>query len=343
MAFGGFGKSNVHGLLVDTVWATISMFVVVSLKGKISPAAAIAIFNQLEELNNMVSWMWATVDAVADKMPQYSRIKEFLLVKECVGKSCIEEDTRRPPEGWPKNGAIQFKDVSFNYATTAPNALTGISLDIKPGEKIGVCGRTGAGKSTLLSVLFSLGPLSAGEVKVAGKDLKDISCREVRQNVAIVPQFPTLFEGTVRENLVGGNKKTDDGDDFLRATLSTCRLSVLAERGLDSQLGALSDGEAQLFCVARALIRRPKILVLDEATADLDSASAKELLHVVDKSFKETTVISIAHRLNFIRNSDRILVLNTGGTINAFDTPAKLLEDADGYFAKQLAEENQAL
>ena len=125
--------------------------------------------------------------------------------------------------------------MSFNYATTAPNALTNISLDIKAGEKIGVCGRTGAGKSTLLSVLFSLGPLTKGAVKVAGEDLQGISCHEVRQAVAIVPQFPTLFDGTVRENLLGGNRATDDSDGFLQDTLRTCRLAVLADRWATSR------------------------------------------------------------------------------------------------------------
>jgi ABC-type multidrug transport system fused ATPase/permease subunit len=213
------------------------------------------------------------------------------------------------------------------------------------------CSNDHQGKSTLLSVLFSLGPLSSGRVTIAGYDLSEISCREVRKKIAIVPQFPTLFDGTVRENLVGGNdldltgsSAADDEDEFLEATLRTCRLGAVVERGgLDATLGALSDGEAQLFCVARALVTRPRILVLDEATADLDAASATELLRVVEAEFKETTVLSIAHRLNFIRNSDRILVLNTGGTVNAFASPAKLLEDPDGYFSKQLAEENQAM
>ena len=181
-------------------------------------------------------------------------------------------------------------------------------------------------------------------MKIAGQSLSEISCREVRQRLAIVPQFPTLFEGSVRENLVGGNKQNgDDTDESLLQTLRTCRLEVLADRSLDDALGVLSDGQKQLFCVARALVQRPKVLVLDEATADLDAASANELLRVIDDNFKATTVISIAHRLNFIKNSDRILVLNTGGTINAFETPAKLLEDTDGYFARQLAEENQAM
>ena len=292
MALAALCKANVHGLIVDTLWALIAMMVVVSMRGKAAPAVGIAIFNQLEDLNNMVGWMWSTVDSVADKMPQYSKIKEFLLVAECVGKSVIEADKRPAPVGWPADGSIEMDGVSFNYATEAPNALTRISLSIKSGEKIGVCGRTGAGKSTLLSILFSLGPLSEGTVKIAGHSLSEISCREVRQRLAIVPQFPTLFEGSIRENLVGGNMQTsDDTDESLLGTLRTCRLEVLAERGLDETLGVLSDGQKQLFCVARALVRRPKILVLDEATADLDTASANELLRVVDAQFKDTTVV----------------------------------------------------
>jgi ABC-type multidrug transport system fused ATPase/permease subunit len=188
----------------------------------------------------------------------------------------------------------------------------GVSVSIKSGENIGICGRTGAGKSTLLSVLFSLGPLRSGSVSIAGVDLATISCHEVRANVAIVPQSPTLFDGTVRENLVGGNRNAEgDTDEYLLETLRTCRLSVLVERGLDGSIGQLSDGQRQLFCVARALVRKPKILVLDESTADLDQDSANELLRVIDENFKTTTVISIAHRLNFIRASDKILGVKT--------------------------------
>lgn len=109
----------------------------------------------------------------------------------------------------------------------------------------------------------------------------------------------------MRENLVGGNRVVEDSDEFLLSILQSCRLPVLAERGLDGLMGKLSDGQRQLFCVARALVRRPKILVLDESTADLDQDSANELLRVIDENFAETTVISIAHRLNFIRNSVR--------------------------------------
>ena len=129
------------------------------------------------------------------------------------------------------------------------------------------------------------------------------------------------------QNLVGGNADKCS-DDHLLSTLRTCRLA--ADRGLDGTLGALSDGQKQLFCVARALVRRPTILVLGEATADLDQESANKLLQVIEENFTDTTVISIAHRLNFIRGSDRVPVLDAGGTVNAFGPPEELLKDSDG-------------
>lgn len=157
-----------------------------------------------------------------------------------------------------------------------------------------------------------------------------------------MPQHPTMLEGNIGENLIGGNRGTPPPPEELTKVLRICRLDVLADKGLTGSMGNLSDGQKQLFCVARALIRKPKVLVLDEATADLDTASAEELLSVVDTHFKSTTVISIAHRLNFIRNSDKILVLNTGGTIADFDTPTNLIK-AGGYFAKQLEAETKVM
>eukprot|EP01052_Picozoa_sp_SAG31_P009035 SAG31_NODE_467_length_15267_cov_13.792919_11_plen_246_part_00 len=242
---------------------------------------------------------------------------------------------------------------------------------------------------------------------MSGRDIDTISARALRQQIAIVPQSPTLFVGTIRDNLVGGNtpaalvtdaRESDAGEDqMLLETLRTCRLDVLADRGLDGKdnhenkntvndrskdlvyvgvlhyLLVVASRRAEwavrwattaLLCCAGISTQAedprsrygigpsqlsshtkwcsdPAADASDEATADLDAASANALLQVVERSFKSTTVLSIAHRLNFIKDFDRILVLNTGGTINAFDTPANLLEQKGGYFSRQLGVENQ--
>lgn len=238
--FGALGRSNFLGMAVDTAWAIISMAAVISMRGQMAAAVAIAVYNQLEELNQLVGYFFECNDEAASSMPDYMTVMEFLEVQECVGKKCIEDDTRAAPAGWPADGAIEMKDIYFDYRTGAPCALNGVSISINSGEKIGVCGRTGAGKSTLLSVLFSLGPLNNGSVSIGGKDLKNISCHEVRENVAIVPQSPTLFDGTVRENLIGGNRNANDTDEYLLETLRTCRLAVLVERGLDGTIGQVT-------------------------------------------------------------------------------------------------------
>ena len=217
----------------------------------------------------------------------------------------------------------------FHYGSpsSSSSALSGVTVKFEAGENIGVCGKTGSGKSTLANILFSLGPLTSGTVRIAGEDLASLGPADVRAGVAVVPQHPTILDGDIRDNLLGGNRGSPPDDAALLSMLKICKLDELVDKGLDGTMGSLSDGQKQLFCVARALVRKPKVLVLDEATADLDTVSANTLLAVVGAHFKETTVISIAHRLNFIRNSDKILVLNTGGTINAFDTPSNLINE----------------
>jgi ABC-type multidrug transport system fused ATPase/permease subunit len=228
-----------YSMVVDSLWATVSMAVVITTRGKMPAPVAIAVYNQLEKLNMHVGNLLSVNDVCAQALPNYMKIQDFLVVTECRGKSCIEEDLRAAPVGWPGDGTVSMEDVVFHYASDAPSALSGVSISIKSGEKIGVCGSelpltgaaalsalcrasvprqgvdgpliaaagrpsqfccpacvgTGAGKSTLLSILFSLGPLTEGEVQIAGHNLAEISCHEVRARLAIVPQSPTLFAG----------------------------------------------------------------------------------------------------------------------------------------------------
>lgn len=140
--FGANGRSNFYGMAVDTAWATVSMAIVISMRGQMAAAVAIAVYNQLEELNNLIGYFFEYSDEAAQTLPNWMKITEFLKVQECVGKKCIEDDTRSAPAGWPADGAIEMNDIYFDYRTGAPCALNGVSVSIKSGEKIGVCGRS---------------------------------------------------------------------------------------------------------------------------------------------------------------------------------------------------------
>jgi len=223
-------------------------------------------------------------------------------------------------------------------------ALKHFSADIRGGEKIGVVGATGSGKSTLVNLLFRLGPLkgvapsSGGVVSIDGVDIASLTLECLRAALGIVPQEPVVFSGSLKDNL-GGDSVTDVA---ALTALVSCGLPSLARHtSLDKELLAsdLSLGEVQLLAAARALLRCPKVLVLDEATAALDKDSADRLLGVISTQAANTTVLSIAHRLTFVLGCDRILVLRRGGTLEAFDTPSELQRDQDSYFVRQLRAE----
>ena len=145
--FGSLGRSNFYQMGVDTAWATISMAVVISMKplvlrGSMGAAVAIAVYNQLEDLNGLIGTFFTINDAAAQTLPNWMKVQDFLNVKQCVGKSCIEDDMRPAPEGWPADGGIEMKDIIFDYRTGGPSALSGVSVSIKAGEKIGASSST---------------------------------------------------------------------------------------------------------------------------------------------------------------------------------------------------------
>lgn len=248
----------------------------------------------------------------------------------------------------PASPDIIFDQVTFRYLPNGPAALSNLSLTIKAHEKLGVVGKTGSGKSTLVSLLLRLGPLrgvppsSGGRVSISGVDISTLKLSDLRAAVAIVPQEPAVFEGSLKDN-VG----EEFGDAEVLSTLASCGLDVrqLTQKEEDAPVtetlsapiagGRATVGQMQLLMVARALVRRPKVLILDECSASLDKGLADRLFEVVKTRARDSTVLIIAHRLRLVLDADRILVLRQGEKI-ALDTPAKLLEDADGYFATNL-------
>jgi len=243
---------------------------------------------------------------------------------------------------WPTLGRIEFRQLCVRYRPELPPAVDGLSALIQGGQKAGICGRTGSGKSSLILALFRLVEPSEGSILVDGVDVATLGLERMRSAITIIPQDPTLHKGSVAHNL----------DPFGKHTAEELR-GALRRTGLDEKLLAtevekaganLSSGERQLLCFARALLGESKILVLDEATSNLDAASDTAIQALLRDEFASRTILTIAHRLNTIIDYHTILVLSRGKLLEQ-GAPLDLLEREDGALAsmvKALGESGEA-
>ncbi|KAG0591623.1 hypothetical protein KC19_1G189200 [Ceratodon purpureus] len=247
----------------------------------------------------------------------------------------IIED-HRPPPGWPSAGKVEFKNVVMRYRPNLPAVLQGVSVEIRPMEKVGVVGRTGAGKSSLFNTLFRVVEPESGQILIDGIDIRTLGLADLRKNLGIIPQTPVLFSGTIRFNL---DPFSEHSDADLWESLERAHLKDVVRRntlGLEAEVSEggenFSVGQRQLLSLARALLRRSKILVLDEATAAVDVGTDALIQKTIREEFKSCTMLIIAHRLNTIIDSDRILVLDAGRIVE-MDTPQVLVMKEDSMFA----------
>ncbi|NXC30656.1 MRP7 protein, partial [Campylorhamphus procurvoides] len=245
--------------------------------------------------------------------------------------------------GWPSQGLVEFQEVVLAYRAGLPNALDGVSFTVYPGEKLGIVGRTGSGKSTLFLALFRMMELKSGRILLDGVDSQLVGLEELRSSLAIIPQDPFLFSGSVRENLDPQGKRTDAE---LLEVLEQCHLRDAITRmgGLDSELGergkSLSLGQRQLVCLARALLTQAKVLCIDEATASVDQKTDLLLQQTIRERFADKTVLTIAHRLNTILDSDRVLVMQAG-RVAELDSPTHLSQKDGSLFQRLLHNRQQ--
>uniref|UniRef100_A0A663NAF4 MRP7 protein n=1 Tax=Athene cunicularia TaxID=194338 RepID=A0A663NAF4_ATHCN len=242
---------------------------------------------------------------------------------------------------WPSQGLVEFQHVVLAYRAGLPNALDGVSFTVYPGEKVGIVGRTGSGKSTLFLALFRMLELKSGRILLDGVD-SQLLLSACRSRLAIIPQDPFLFSGSIRENLDPQGKRTDAE---LLEVLEQCHLrdAVTQMGGLDSELGergkSLSLGQRQLVCLARALLTQAKVLCIDEATASVDQKTDQLLQQTIRQRFADKTVLTIAHRLNTILDSDRVLVMQAG-RVAELDSPT-CLSQKDGSLFQRLLHSGQ--
>ncbi|KAJ2733976.1 hypothetical protein IW152_002632 [Coemansia sp. BCRC 34962] len=314
------------------IFATAMLGVISLLTGKGDAGLVGLSVSYAMQSTQQINWMLRMECDIENSMCDYVRIQEY---EQLTPEAPEVIEDNRPERSWPEQGMVEFKDYSTRYREGLDLVLKDVSFAVNPCEKVGIVGRTGAGKSSLTLALFQIIEAAEGQILLDGKNIAQYGLFDVRSKLSIIPQDPVLFSGTVRENLDPFNTYSDQDiwraleharlADFIRTKDE--RLEFVVMQGGEN----FSVGQRQLICLARALLKRAKVLALDEATAAIDPESDAIIQESIYKEFKDCTVLTIAHRLNTIIDSDRILVLDQG-QVTEFDTPSALLAKEDGLF-----------
>lgn len=336
--------------ILAVIFALIITLLCVTRQFKISPSATGVLLTYVLQLPGLLNTVLRALTQTENGMNSAERLVSYALGLP------REPEYRRPefspPKNWPEKGEIKFENVSFAYRPNLPPVLRNFDLNIYSGEKIGICGRTGAGKSTIMSALYRINEVIDGKIFIDNLNIADLGLFELRSKLAIIPQDPVLFRGTIRKNLDPFGEKTDEelwkslvrGGAIAVEDLEETKKQQPDDNGSHSKMhkfhleqkveeegGNFSLGEKQLLALTRALVRNSRILILDEATSSVDYETDDKIQSRIVEAFGDCTILCIAHRLNTILNYDRILVLEQG-EVAEFDTPWNLFNKEDGIF-----------
>ncbi|PNJ78412.1 ABCC4 isoform 4 [Pongo abelii] len=291
-------------------------------------------------LMGMFQWCVRQSAEVENMMISVERVIEYTDLE----KEAPWEYQKRPPPTWPHEGVIIFDNVNFMYSLDGPLVLKHLTALIKSQEKVGIVGRTGAGKSSLISALFRLSE-PEGKIWIDKILTTEIGLHDLRKKMSIIPQEPVLFTGTMRKNLDPFNEHTDEE---LWNALQEVQLKETIEDlpgKMDTELAEsgsnFSVGQRQLVCLARAILRKNQILIIDEATANVDPRTDELIQKKIREKFAHCTVLTIAHRLNTIIDSDKIMVLDSG-RLKEYDEPYVLLQNKESLFYKMVQQLGKA-
>ncbi|XP_018568582.1 multidrug resistance-associated protein 1-like [Anoplophora glabripennis] len=284
------------------------------------------------QITQTLNWLVRMTSDVETNIVAVERIKEY---GETTQEAPWELPNKNVSSVWPEQGSIEFKKYAVRYRPGLELVLKGVDFHIKGGEKVGIVGRTGAGKSSLTLSLFRIIEAAQGQICIDGINIAELGLHTLRSRLTIIPQDAVLFSGTLRMNLDPFDKHSDEE---VWGALEHAHLKVFVSSlpaGLSQHMSEggdnLSVGQRQLICLARALLRKTKVLILDEATAAVDLETDDLIQTTIRTEFKNSTVLTIAHRLNTIMDSDRVIVLDKGEIVE-FDTPANLLENPETIF-----------
>ncbi|KAK6934571.1 ABC transporter type 1, transmembrane domain [Dillenia turbinata] len=324
---------------LSTVTFGFSLFFLISIPvGVIDPGIAGLAVTYGLNLNMLQAWVIWNLCNMENKIISVERIFQYTSIPS---EPPLVIGTNRPESTWPSYGEVDICNLQVRYAPHMPLVLRGLTCTFPGGKKIGIVGRTGSGKSTLIQTLFRIVDPAAGQIQIDGLNILSIGLHDLRSRLSIIPQDPTMFEGTVRSNLDPLEEFTDNqiwealdkcqlGDDVRRKEGKLD--SIVTENGEN-----WSMGQRQLVCLGRVLLRKSKVLVLDEATASVDTATDNLIQQTIRQHFVDSTVITIAHRITSVIDSDMVLLLDHGH-IEEYDTPARLLENKSSSFSRLVTE-----
>uniref|UniRef100_A0A669CUE5 ATP-binding cassette, sub-family C (CFTR/MRP), member 12 n=1 Tax=Oreochromis niloticus TaxID=8128 RepID=A0A669CUE5_ORENI len=324
--------------MATVMFTLVALFVVFSSNEVISPNRKALALSYSMLLTIVLRGVIKRSLEVEARFNSVERIEEY--IKDCKSEAPRHVKEAQIPQDWPSSGGITFKDYKMRYRENTPIVLNGLDFFIHPGEKLGIVGRTGSGKSSLGVALFRLVEPAAGTILIDGVDIMSIGLQDLRSKLSVIPQDPVLFVGTVRYNLDPFNKSTDE-EIWTALERSYMKGSILSLEGkLQAQVlengENFSVGERQLICMARALLRNSKIILLDEATASTDPEMDVLIQKTIKKAFQDSTVLIIAHRINTVMNADRILVMDNG-QVAELDHPDVLKQRPGSLFSSLLA------
>ncbi|XP_064415228.1 multidrug resistance-associated protein 1 isoform X2 [Latimeria chalumnae] len=301
-----------------------ALFAVLS-RNSLSPGLVGLSISYALQVTASLNWLVRMSSEVETNIVAVERVQEYM---ETEKEAAWRISHNSPPPDWPQTGNIEFQGYGLRYREDLDLALMKITVSIKGGEKVGIVGRTGAGKSSLTLGLFRLIEPAEGEILIDGINIAKIGLHDLRFKITIIPQDPVLFSGSLRMNLDPFNKYSDEDiwKSLELSHLKTFVSSLPDKLNHECSEGGenLSVGQRQLVCLARALLRKSKILVLDEATAAVDLETDDLIQSTIRTQFEDCTVLTIAHRLNTIMDYTRVIVLDKGQIVE-FESPATLL------------------
>ena len=328
--------------LYSLILGGITFFVFIAHYTELEAAAfGLALF-YFVSVGNQSVWLIRQTISMDISMQSVQRIQNYCVLPEESGSEepqdndNVHQSTLSPTEQWPSHGLVSFKNVHLKYANTDNYALSGLTFDVQPGSKIGIVGRTGAGKSSIIQALFrivEIEDIPDSQISIDGVDLRTLSLHTLRTSLSILPQTPVIFAGTIRRNLDPFNTLSEEQ---LWDALEQVSLKAYVESlddGIETDMSVSSSvfsaGQKQLICMARVILRKSKVVILDEATANVDMVTDSFIQDKINRVFANRVILTIAHRLSTIAHYDKVLVMDAGKMVE-YDHPYRLLVEKIG-------------